>query len=214
MSLRLSPDPSQVIREPTPLLDWLHVDPAVLDRPGDCGKYRHVIADRRGIYWYRAVHRCRGFDDQSKNDPIADSSLLSLVSLVSMITVLVISLTYAVKHWQQETTSVADMLIALSTLLIWFVQRLLDSAVSWFPENASIALASALARARRQPVIRYGPRYWGPQFGSGGARVLGNFSRNLDASAAEFSAGASPNNTSGKITTIDGKTNRIRFKPF
>jgi hypothetical protein len=82
---------------------------------------------------------------KSKNDPIADLSLLSLVSLVWTYHwqydyfVLIIPLTYALKHWQQGTTSVAGMLIALSTFLVWFVQRLL--AVSWFPENVSIALA-------------------------------------------------------------------------
>jgi hypothetical protein len=85
---------------------------------------------------------------KSENDPLADLSLLSLVSLVWAYHwpydyfVLVIPLTYALKHWQQGTTGVSDTLIALSTFLTWFVQRPLDGAVSWFPENVSIAVAS------------------------------------------------------------------------
>jgi hypothetical protein len=84
---------------------------------------------------------------KSKNDPIVDLSLLSLVSLVWAYHwpydyfVLLIPLTYALKHWQQGTTDVADMLIVLGTFLIWFVQRLMDAAVSWFPEITFIAIA-------------------------------------------------------------------------
>ena len=84
---------------------------------------------------------------KSKNDLIASLSLLSLVSLIWCYhwqydyIVLIIPLAYSLKHWQQGTTGMPDMLIALSALLIWFVQRILDGAVSWFPENISIAVA-------------------------------------------------------------------------
>jgi hypothetical protein len=84
---------------------------------------------------------------KSKNDLIANLSLLSLVSLVWCYHwqydyfILIIPLVYSLKHWQQGTTGVEDVLIAFSTLLVWFVQRVLDGAVSWFPDNASIAFA-------------------------------------------------------------------------
>lgn len=84
---------------------------------------------------------------KSKNDLIANLSLVSLVSLVWCYHwhydyfVLIIPLAYSLKHWQQGMMGIPDMLIALSTFLIWFVQRILDGAVSWFPENISLALA-------------------------------------------------------------------------
>jgi hypothetical protein len=84
---------------------------------------------------------------KSKNDLISDLSLLSLVSLIWSYHgqydyfVLIIPLAYALKNWQQGMAGLADVLIALSTCLIWFVQRIVDGAVLWFPENVLIVLA-------------------------------------------------------------------------
>jgi hypothetical protein len=87
---------------------------------------------------------------ESKNDVLADLSLLALVSLVwgyhlqYDYTVLIIPLVYAFKHFQRESTGVSDMLIALGTFLIWYLLRIIDYAVSKFPGNVSIELAHSV----------------------------------------------------------------------
>jgi hypothetical protein len=55
--------------------------------------------------------------------------------------VLIIPMAYVLKNWRQGMAGLADILIALSTCLIWFVQRIVDAAVLWFPENVSTVLA-------------------------------------------------------------------------
>jgi hypothetical protein len=83
---------------------------------------------------------------KSNNDRITDLSLLSLVSLIWSYHrqydyfILIIPLVAALKHWQHRMMSIADMLIVLSIFLIWFVQRILDSAALRFPENTFVAL--------------------------------------------------------------------------
>jgi Glycosyltransferase family 87 len=84
---------------------------------------------------------------KSENNLLVDLSLLSLVSVIWSCHwqydyfVLIIPLAYALKHWQQGAVGITDMLIVLSTFLIWFVQRIVDSAVVWFPESISLMLA-------------------------------------------------------------------------
>ena len=85
---------------------------------------------------------------KSKNDLIFDLSLLSLLSLVwgyhwqYDYFVLIIPLAYSLKRLRQDTIDSADILTILSVFLIWFVQRIVDSAVAWTSGTASLSVAS------------------------------------------------------------------------
>jgi hypothetical protein len=81
-----------------------------------------------------------------KNNLILDLSLLSLICLIWSYHrqydyfVLIIPLVHVLKHWREQTTVLSDVLIVFGTCLIWFAQRIMDAAVSWFPENSLVAV--------------------------------------------------------------------------
>ena len=79
-----------------------------------------------------------------------DIEVLSLLAMVSLLWsyhwqydyfVLVIPLAYALKRWSDGTVEFSDLGIGAAVILIWFVQRVLDSAILRFPaEHLLVAL--------------------------------------------------------------------------
>ena len=76
---------------------------------------------------------------RSENQDIAILSLLAMVALLWSYHwqydyfVLVIPLAHALKRWTDGTVQFSDLGIGAAVILIWFVQRILDSAVLRFP---------------------------------------------------------------------------------
>ncbi len=86
----------------------------------------------------------------SKRNLPTDLALASFVSVVWShhasydYLVLIIPLMLVVRHWTQESIGSIDILTISGVLLIWFVLRLLDAAISLFPSHAALALTALI----------------------------------------------------------------------